>query len=199
MILRIACDHIASSRAASKSVRLGDADSSQRLAGLIRPHLGQRLTSILPPLSHVCILPARSLGGAYHDLRRSTSIYVVFAQRFSVIFDGIPQEAAASWRRDLGASMVLIRRYVMVITYENNSSGARRMDVPRLGLISMPSARPGPIRMSQRTFHSAVPMSECTPSAVPQLPSLTLEIPTPLPDELSCNTLAPVCACHQAS
>ena len=46
-----------------------------------------------------------------------TVIYVVFAQRFSVIVDGIPQEAAASWRRDLGASMVLIRRYVMVITY----------------------------------------------------------------------------------
>ena len=70
MILWIACDHIAGLRAASKSVSLGDADPSQRLAGLIRPHLGQRLTSILPPLSH-----------------------------------------------ELSATALLIRRYVMAITY----------------------------------------------------------------------------------
>jgi hypothetical protein len=70
MVLWIACDHIAGLRAASKSVSLGDADPSQRLAGLIRPHLGQRLTSILPPLSH-----------------------------------------------ELSASVLLIRRYVMAITY----------------------------------------------------------------------------------
>jgi hypothetical protein len=70
MLLRIACDHIAGLWAASESVSLGDADPSQPLAGLIRPHLGQRLTSILPPLS-----------------------------------------------RELSASMLLIRRYVMAITY----------------------------------------------------------------------------------
>src|SRR5215472_7017449 len=111
MILRIACDHIPSLRAASKSVRLGDADPSQRLAGLIRTHLGQRLTSILPPLSHVCILPARSPGGAYHDLHRL---------RAAILCDrrcahGIKPPPAG--RRDLGASMLPIRGYVMAITY----------------------------------------------------------------------------------
>jgi hypothetical protein len=70
MLLRIACDHIAGLWAASESASLGDADPSQPLAGLIRPHLGQRLTSILPPLSH-----------------------------------------------EHSASMLLIRRYVMAITY----------------------------------------------------------------------------------
>ena len=49
-----------------------------------------------------------------------TMIYIVFAQRFSVIVDvhmGYPGSRRQLARRDLGASMVLIRRYVMVITY----------------------------------------------------------------------------------
>jgi hypothetical protein len=114
MILRIACDHIASLRAASKSVGLGDADPGQRFAGLIRSHLGQRLTSILPPLSHVCILPARLSGGAHHDLRRLRAA-ILCGRRCA---HGIPQEAAAQLgRRDFGGSMLLIRRYVMAITF----------------------------------------------------------------------------------
>ena len=47
-------------------------------------------------------------------------IYIVFAQRFSVIVDvhmGYPGSRRQLARRDLGASMVLIRRYVMAITY----------------------------------------------------------------------------------